>query len=958
MRTSLVLVASLLSGAVEVTGAQQRPAASAVNTAMPAVAAAAAFSGPGRKKLPRPDSVLKLADRYLADALKRADPADKRVFTAVKTRLRKLETNPDSVTLAISGMVTQLTIALGSGDSPNGITMLSAFLAKLDPYNPRVTNLFGAVLHSTGRLRDASDVLELAVHQAPVAVLARLNLANVYIDRSLDAKAKAILDTILRTDPENRDAWSIMATYWFRRQNFKEQQTALLRASIGGVGLIKRAVGPVDAAVEKQEVQPGESVAAMERKLAALSQLGPLTSADIVERVDPRLAAMVRKEALTPLPNELWKLPLFPEMNSTTNRGYAEGMPIVTDWIKWFATQYSDHLISQTLAATGIERTMVAGQPTFDDSATMEAKGRAFADKEMAKGLQQAQDMMKFLKGAELPGVPKGQVNDAISQVQRMAGATRTSSGKPVHLANTPVDTSVPPGFDSGGPFSRSNYRNYLITTRSYERYFEQYYREFDGTEKNLIRVYSAKVAQENTAYVATMAQLREGVANPEDCTPCKREELRHLRAMNALGAEYYRLWSNLYIPDYTKRMKPMLEQYWATAVVYLRNMVDPAVASREYFRVYDSYAQYALKAGTFASDGAAFTYVAASDDELQAIEAAIRDSEVDVPAKHIRFMKDSVPRSKPQLARYKEKGDLQKDNPDWYDLLNGKGTVELNGQFLNLTLSRQKCSFRAWAFGPMAGTNWDFEKGQLETYYGLSAQFKIGMRVGNVGVVAKASADYIAQVNTIDLFNGTLTEAFPDEFVVKGSVKGTAVGSGAPVFDVSGDLKYNSTDAWSGSFQASAGTVSVSGKATAGGKAGSTASISLKEGFGPFEATGEINYTSKGGLSANTGVSGGIGALTGSVSGTASSATGVQVTAQGGASGGGVNGTTSATYGMNGTTTSSTLEAEMTASDKQRLTDMDGPHMDAELKSKFATSANLIGLANSAIKDLSLPRK
>jgi len=43
-------------------------------------------------------------------------------------------------------------------------------------------------------------------------------------------------------------------------------------------------------------------------------------------------------------------------------------------------------------------------------------------------------------------------------------------------------------------------------------------------------------------------------------------------------------------------------------------------------------------------------------------------------------MMSDSARRSRGQLPLYKEKSDLRKDNPDWYDFLNGQGEVELKG--------------------------------------------------------------------------------------------------------------------------------------------------------------------------------------------------------------------------------------------------------------------------------------
>ena len=380
--------------------------------------------------------------------------------------------------------------------------------------------------------------------------------------------------------------------------------------------------------------------------------------------------------------------------------------------------------------------------------------------------------------------------------------------------------------------------------------------------------------------------------------------------------------------------------------------MTDPVVASREYFRVYGVYAQYALQAGMFAGDGAAFAYNPATEDEIAALEAAIHDARAEVPQKHIRFMNDAVPRTKGQMPQFVEKADLKKDNPDWYDFMNGQGEVELNGQFLNLKLSRQKCEFRAWVFGPMAGVNYDFSKSQVQTYYGLSARFEMGLKVGNVGVTAKASLDYIAQINTIDMVAGTLSEAFPEEFALKVSATGNVAGSDKPVFEASADLKYNNTAGWSASFVGKSGTVAVTGKMTTGGPAGNTASVTATDGFGPFSTSGEISYSSKGGLTTTAGLSAGAGPFSTSAQTTANSQTGVQTTAQFGGAAGPLSVGKTVTYGQAGATTATNVSLALAARTKDEQ-----PQIDSILTSKFAQEFDLLAVGQRVVKDLSLPR-
>lgn len=777
-----------------------------------ALLATAAALGTVRAQAPKPAAgvpapsratVITLADLYLGDATKKFTLADRELMNALKGRFRLLELQPWKIRETIQDLVSVLTLALAETKSANALTAASAFLVKLDPDNPRVTNLFGSVLHSTNRLRDAVTVLELTAAQSPEGVLARVNLANAYLDVALNAKAKAEIDKALRMDPDNQQAWRAMATYWYQRKNMPEFQKALLRGA-SFEGYVRRETREADVPVDANEVKPTDVLATMERKAAALSRSVPLSTADLVQTADPMLARRIRDRAGKLLPGERMQLPLFPQVNTSSTRGWAEGMPVVAEWMKAFAERYADGLKADALARTGIRET--------DDSATVVAKAMAAANAELSRSLGNAQDILKYMKGADLPGVPKGQINQAMSEV------TRVASENNVKLSSAPVNPDRPPGFDYGTPFAKANYRNYLVVSRSLEAHIGKYFEHFDGEEKEILRIYRDKAEVERLENQRQEESIdRQYVRDPYGTAAQQarlREKIRYARAMNLLGDQYFKLWVNLYVPEYTQKMKPMLENYWSTCILYVRNMHDLEVVSREYARVRGFYLQQTMKASTYAGDGAAFTYMA-SEAELAAMEAEIRRMEAEeVPKQSAVILRDFKVHTLPAYDKPHEK--------DWVDFIGENLHYELKAQFIGVKMTAQSIEFDFWAFGPAAGIKFDFVDEKMETYVGLKAKWEVGVKVAGVDVGMSADGEFAKRTSSWDFLNGKYSEGYPPPQAHAG-IKATAGN-----FSLKTDGKYE---------------YGKGGSATAGAKAG----------FGPLEGSGEISYTPDKGFTAKS---------------------------------------------------------------------------------------------------------
>ncbi len=394
-------------------------------------------------------------------------------------------------------------------------------------------------------------------------------------------------------------------------------------------------------------------------------------------------------------------------------------------------------------------------------------------------------------------------MNAALKQVN--AAASRQG----VTLSSAPIDTASPPGFDSGSVFARSNYRNYRVVTRSYEAYIREVVATYRALEQDNLRVYAQKVAEETATNARNVAALDRLPAGEKTEIEKLKEHIRHVTTLNQSGDTYYTLWVNLYVPMYTQKVKPGLEAYWNVSALYVRNMTAVEVIEREYDRIKSFYLDNAMQFAASAGTGGAFAYAGSTEQEEEALARAIEAAEAKAVTETVVYLRDHKVHKIPTMA----------ENPgpdDWVFWTGQKFDYGVNGQFLSLHVTSRNIEFSAWAMGPAAGMNVQFEDGRvtkLDTYWAIQAKFKVGVQVGGVDLTAGGGAEFARQTSSWDFENGTYVEGFPTP---SGSV---SLKAKAGSFDASGSVKYDLSKGVTG------------------------ASANANAGFGPMTAAGEIAY-------------------------------------------------------------------------------------------------------------------
>ena len=694
---------------------------------------------------PRPDSVLILANLYIAKCEKKLEDQDKIAIKEMRKRISSLQSMPGQQAKAIGDFVSQLTIALADMKSSFGLTVASASLVQQDTDNPRVTNLFGAVLHSTGRLKDAAAVLELTLAQSvPGSILPMLNLANVYLDLNKDKDAKLLLDQVLKLDPDNREAYKALATYYFKKGNISQYHDALLKSSSfeGYAGHINH---DADQPVDNNEVKPGDGLAQMEAKASKLEASEPLNTADLMEKDYPLEAKKIRDKIGTLFQDERMVLAKFPQIRTNSNQDYQENQPIVAEWMRGFLMKYENYMVEVA---------------PFKTSADAQANGNQYAKDMVEKSLQSAADAMKFLKG--VGGVSQSLVRDAVRQMDAAA------KKQGVKIKDKDVDDFSPPDWDSGSMFAKENYRRYFVISKSCETFIRTHLDRYRQLSQDNLLAYSKKVAQENANHASLQEDLdkehlngRHGDAD----IPCHREHVRYIKALNAFGDNYYKSWVNLYIPDYTQKMKPRLEGYWAVCALYIKNMNDVKIVEREYNRVRAFFMNYSQQAITGAADGFAYAYAGSTEDEEMALNAAINAAAEEAQAKRDAIIGDFHFHKMPT---YPVKTD------DWVDWIGKNLLFEVSAQYISLKVTARSIEVEFWLPGG-ATSNYkvDMVDGTAEVYTAITQKFEFGVLVNKYGVGFDGNVQVNkSSVTKWDMEKGTIEEIKSPGLYAKGELK------------------------------------------------------------------------------------------------------------------------------------------------------------------------------------------
>jgi hypothetical protein len=378
----------------------------------------------------------------------------------------------------------------------------------------------------------------------------------------------------------------------------------------------------------------------------------------------------------------------------------------------------------------------------------MREQARAASRAQVAEMIQQAQEAMKYL--GSLPGMQtvdgKYKLNEAMKKMQE-AGAKQgvKFSGD----QSPPTDPDKIPGIDSGTPYATTNYADYLRIAHSYEKYFSKYYMNFHVQVADFMHVYSERANEENQRFKEEWDKLQaehnhEGNSHGDKDIPCRRAQINHKKTLNSIGEEFYHQWVNLYMPQYTKKMKPNLDGYWKVCMLYVRNMNDPAVMKREFLKVKSTFFGFALQAAALISGGGAYRYYGETDEEERALERDVIVARKEADAKKEEFRNDFIA---PEFSFEK-----------W---LEDHLVLEISAEFLSLKVTAKSIEFEAWAFGPGAGLKYDWAAQTLETYTGAGVKWKVGVNVAGLELEAEAKGDFIRKVAKWDLANGKYEESW-----------------------------------------------------------------------------------------------------------------------------------------------------------------------------------------------------
>ncbi len=686
-------------------------------------------------------AVIALADSNIAAREVKLTEKNQSSVNELKQRLKNLQTLPASQAKLVNETVNLLTFNLAKMKSLNTIIVASAYLVKAQPDNPRTTNLLATALHCDKKLDDAVALLEYAHGIDKQSTLIILNLANVYMDLNNIEKAKLLLDDVVKKEPENRDAYRALALYWYKKNN-KIKTDEMMRKAAGINGMIRKASRKHEEEIRKEEVTATDSLEVTSGKIDKLKNQIPLTTADIIMDDYPAEAQQIREKYSKMLSSERMRLPKLPQGRTSSNKDYTDNKPIFMEWIRIFGDNLKDFMAQEKYKG------MI---PNGDNDAAIEAKGKEISREKLREALDTAKKQLAMVKN--MPGIDKSQLKVAEIEIAKLEKQYKLDSKiKTTEEDANPEDL---PGWDNGGLFCRANYSDYLIISRSYEQYIRKFFENYNATENDIIKVYQKKQHELQKAHDAQMeninktheAVIRAGtgktIHDGKD-EPCVRERIRCIREMNSLSNEYYKQWVNLYMPQYTQKMKPMLEDYWYVEALYIRNMNDHKVVEREYLRVKESYLMFAMDAAKHLAYGEIFKYNAATEAEAQEMEALLAKAEEEAPDEGKKFKNDSATAS-----------------GDWMKWIEDHLSLDISAEFLSLKVTPRSFEFNAWAFGPGAGIKMDMVDEKMETYTGVGAKFELGIKVAGVGLKAEGKGDIARKWTKWDFQNGTYEEGY-----------------------------------------------------------------------------------------------------------------------------------------------------------------------------------------------------
>jgi hypothetical protein len=284
-----------------------------------------------------------------------------------------------------------------------------------------------------------------------------------------------------------------------------------------------------------------------------------------------------------------------------------------------------------------------------------------------------------------------------------------------------------------------------------------KYHRELMAQFTDIMKVYGEKVKQEDDSFKIEWEKLRKehdeetqsGNGGPHSGIdePCRRAQIAHKQRLNAISDDYYRQWSNLYMPQYVNKMKPTLDAYFNVSMLHVRNMTDPKIMEQEYMVAMMTYATWAQQSMGYIEMGGRFGYHPETEQEERALNQEIAKAKDEAKEKENEF-----------------KQEFQSPEFSYTDWINDHFVLELSAEFLALKVSPKSIEFEAYvplvgAGGVGAGAKYDFSEEKFETYTGLGGKLEVGVDICGAEAKLEAKGDFYRRTATWDLKNGTYSE-------------------------------------------------------------------------------------------------------------------------------------------------------------------------------------------------------
>lgn len=738
---------------------------------------------------PTRENVLRIASSLIDEVTPKLSLQEKAVLDSTFFILNSKKKIPALYNEAADELLNHCTIALSNTTAIKPVMITAARLFQDIPDNARTANMLGVVLFATGRTNEARTATGYALALQPRNELVMLNAANIYFDLGMGDEAKRLLDRIIKANPESKSAWSALATYWFSKGDQGKAVEAMIKASALGVGVIQKKADADKKLIETNTAGPGDTHPVLDAKTRAMKDLLPKTTADIIEDRFPEQAAEIRKRYLKLIESETMRMPALPMINTSGAKGWiSNGTVIMKAWQKVFFDKAKQEQSSIMAMQYGIK--------PGDSKAVKKAKGKEAANKQIEQSLKNASDALQAMKG--MPGIPESKIRQAeqkLKKARAKAGiktppaeseegsATKDDTRPPAEIASDEdlqkhERSLVIPGWDSGSVFAVTNFRNYVAIRNSYEIYFREYFRDFNGKSADILKVYTDKRQQESQRHEEAMknisdardaeARANDGVVqNPERYQKQVEDEgLLHRKMVNVLGDDYFAQWAGLALIQYKSKMKPKLDEFWNVAALYIRNMNDPEVMKAEYVKVKQIFFMYGSFAVSAVNCGTTFTYAGNTYQEELEMESERAKAKEQAEQDKMEFERNSR-----FAANAIEK---------WID---DTFSIGISGQFLSLKLTPRKIVIEEYIAGMNFKHVYDFKTGEWSIYRSFCAKVDIGIQLGPMTAGVSARADILESYDVINTRNGQVVNA--GSSFAKASAGGSL---GADTLSVSGD--------------------------------------------------------------------------------------------------------------------------------------------------------------------------